>query len=183
MLADSPLSHTSEIDKIVATAPFVAAILTYLIYPEFSKLLRRTVVGRIVEASSKFEGAAKPPPHLSAEHIGDYMEYAGDAAQVIPATFLAIVGTVSALIAGLPVLIAVALLVISLPLVFYLILKVLNTDPSKYLRRGGKQIEPRSASKFKNWFRERILRRYTLVTTTGILLNFIGTVLVVIFVK
>ena len=156
--------------------PFVAAILVYLLSPQLSRLLRNTVTGKVEQANSRYSQNVEQantgrsptesiPSHLTPEYIGDYVEYAGDAAQVLPSTFLVLVGVVAALFAGIPVLIVGILLIASVPLVMYVMLKVLNTDPSKYVRRGGR----------------RVLKQYTYVTAVGLILNVFAIVLVLIF--
>jgi hypothetical protein len=178
---------TSAETKLVAIMPFVAAILVYLVSPQLSRLLRNTVTGKVEQANSRYfqtegisslptpeRGGVPSPPsaerkeipsHLAPEYIGDYVEYAGDAAQVLPSTFLVLVGIVAALFAGIPVLVVGILLIVSVPSVIYVMLKVLNTDPSKYVRRGGR----------------RVLKRYTYVTAVGIILNVFAIILVLIF--
>ena len=158
--------------KLVAIMPFVAAVLVYLVSPQLSRLLRNTVIGRVEQANSRYsqkDGIPTQkdgiPTHLTPKYIGDYVEYAGDAAQVLPSTFLVLVGVVAALFAGIPVLIVGVLLIVSVPSILYVMLKVLNTDPSKYVRRGDR----------------RVLKRYTYVTAVGIILNLFAIILVLIF--
>jgi hypothetical protein len=160
------MSSSSIEARFVAIMPFVAAILVYLVSPQLSSLLRNTVIGKVDQANSRYSGTGEIPAHLSSEYIGDYVEYAGDAAQVLPSTFLVVVGVVAALFAGLPLLIVGGLLIVSVPVVLYVMFKVLNADPSKYARRGDR----------------RILKRYTYVTAVGITLNLFAMVLVLSFI-
>ena len=160
--------------KLVTIMPFVAAILVYLVSPQLSKLLRNTVTGKVEQANSKYKveqadseclETREIPDHLSPEYIGDYVEYAGDAAQILPSTFLVVVGVVAALFAGIPVLIVGILLIVSVPYVIYVMLKVLNIDPAKYVRRGGRHV----------------LKRYTYVMAVGIILNVSAIIIVLTF--
>jgi hypothetical protein len=150
--------------KLVALGPFVAGLLLALGTPLLSSLVRRHIVG-LIERTSKHTGydILRVPNFLREEQIGDYVEYAADAipALAVPAT--AVVGAAFALASGISSIATSFVLVIGFFATIFLLLWMLNADPSRYV--GAK------------WF------GYSKITLVGILLNAGGAVVVIVFAK
>jgi predicted tellurium resistance membrane protein TerC len=84
--------------NFILAAPFLVAIGLYLLSP----LTTNLVVGAVVAAIDKGRAIAgkvdetQVPIYLAPETISDYVEFAADGAQVIPAIVLPIVGAIYA---------------------------------------------------------------------------------------
>src|SRR5690349_20391179 len=89
--------------KFGAVAPIAASILLLALSPLVTRKVKQVVLGQLAIAESDFgvTSSTSIPPHLRREPLMDYVEYASDAVQVIPATFLQIVGAIFSLIAEL----------------------------------------------------------------------------------
>jgi len=127
----------SASDRLITAAPFIAALLMAGLAPMFSKLVRERVISFVSWSDralgEEVDGVVSP--HRSNEYIGDYSDYAVDAAQAVATVVLPLIGIgVSVNLGvskGLGFVVAVGLLVIAL-VAFG---KVLLTDPVKYAAR------------------------------------------------
>jgi hypothetical protein len=99
--------HTLEL-----VAPYAVAIILYLLAPLQSRLVRFAIASAIDRARAGTKGVNNDeiPYHLMPEMIVDY---AADAAQVVPALLLPIVGAVYGLSSGVPESVAVTILVVA----------------------------------------------------------------------
>lgn len=164
--------------KIVAAAPFIAAALFYLIAPELTRLVKQRVDGllaaaRTMASATKVDAASttapaatvEVPPHLSPEYIGDYIEYAVDAATVFPTLVLPIIGAVFALTTGMTNLGVGLLLGLGIPSVIFIGLRTILADPIRYAS--------------KHYLRGR----YTFLAVAGLVLNLVAGVIVAVFLR
>lgn len=120
-------------DLFAALAPFVLAVVMAAIAPDLSGAVRDRVTAVLREADTRVAASSPGPPHASVEYVGDYVEYAADAAQAIPSLLLPLVGAVLFLHGNPLTVSTVLLLVLVAPTCLYTFLKVLRTDPLTYV--------------------------------------------------
>jgi hypothetical protein len=139
--------------------PYVAGILLYLIAPLLSRLVLNIVSGVIARGQKDVPGIREEniPYYLSPKQIGQYLEYAMDVIQVIPALFLPIVGAVYGFSGGIPAPISLTFLTAACVAAFAAMAWILGEAPSDYASR--------------KW------HRYSVVAIGGIALNLIGMAL------
>lgn len=119
----------------VALAPFALAVFMAALAPDLSGAVRDRVTGVVREAGTRVKAGSPGPPHTSAEYVGDYVEYAADAAQTVPSLLLPLVGAFLVL-QGNPLTVStILLLVLVVPGCLYIFLRVLRTDPLTYVAR------------------------------------------------
>lgn len=123
--------------KFGAMAPTVAAVLLLLLSPLLNSKVKRIVIGQIAEAETSFgvSSATPIPPHLSRGPLTDFVDYTADAAQVVPATFLPIVGAIFALSSDIERGAAVAALVVACLAALALDAYVLTQSAAVYVSR------------------------------------------------
>jgi hypothetical protein len=140
-------------------APYGVAIILYLISP----LLTGLVIF-VVRASMNNGRVGLPdvddaqiPYYLMPEVIEDYVEYATDAAQVIPVLLLPFVGAVYGFSGGVPAPESVTFLIAVFLVAIAMLAWMLKKSPSDYVSR--------------KW------HSYSILTLTGIALNLAGMTL------
>lgn len=118
-------------------APYAIAIILYLLAPLQSGLVRFAISSAIDRARADVQGADNKqiPYYLMPEMIANYVDYATDAAQVIPALLLPIVGAVYGLSSGVPAPISVTFLIIATLVAFGMLTWLIKTPPSAYVSR------------------------------------------------
>lgn len=94
-----PSDAAGSLALVGSVSPFAAAIALALISPLLNAKVKRIVMGQIAADSERHGvGSDAPvPPHLGPDEIGDYVEYAADAVQVLPLTLLPAIGAVFAI--------------------------------------------------------------------------------------
>lgn len=112
------------------------------------------------EADKQVPVGSAGPAHASVEYVGDYVEYAADAAQALPSLLLPLVGAVLVL-QGNPLTVSTVLLIILVvPSCLYVFLKVLRIDPTTYVSR------------------KYLRARYTFLPLAAVLINTVAVVVV-----
>lgn len=149
-------------DRFLAMAPFLAAFVLYALSPELNKVARWRIEGT-VSGAKMATGSISVPPHLSAGYIGDYVEYGIDAAQIVPMLLLPLVGVLVSWHLGLAPGIAWTVFACSLVIAVTVTIIFLRRDPVAYVSK-------------------KLFARYTLLSATGVGINFVAAVLVGIFV-
>lgn len=137
-------------------APYVVAIILYLLGPLQSGLVRFAISSAIDRARADMPGVDNEqiPYYLMPEIIADYVDYAADAAQVIPALLLPIVGAVYGLSRGVPAPVSVTFLIVAALAAFAMLTWLIKTPPSSYVSR--------------KW------SGYSIVAIAGVILNLVG---------
>jgi hypothetical protein len=140
-------------------APYAVAIALYLLSPLLSGLVKFAVSAAIDKGrvGQPDVNDAEIPYYLMPEMIGDYVEYAADAAQVFPALLLPIVGAVYGFSGGIPAPAAVTFLLVACLTAIAMTAWMLKLPPSDYVSR--------------KW------SGYSLLTAAGITLNLVGMAL------
>lgn len=140
-------------------APYGVAIIMYLIAP----LLTGLVIFAVRAALDKGRVGvpdvddAQVPYYLMPDVIEDYVEYATDAAQVIPALLLPFVGAVYGFSGGVPAPESVTFLIAVFLVAVAMLAWMLKEAPSDYVSR--------------KW------HGYSILTLAGIALNLVGMAL------
>ena len=122
-------------DLFATLAPFVLGIIMAALAPELSGAVRDRVESVMHQAEPKVPTAGKSPPHTSKEYVGDYVEYAADAAQTIPSLLLPLVGAALVLKDNQLAISTVLLLVVIVPRCLYIFFTVIKVDPLSYVAR------------------------------------------------
>lgn len=140
-------------------APYAAAIMLYLIAPLLSGLVLSAVSAVIAQGRNRLTDVQDQqiPYYLMPNVVGDYVEYAMDAIQVIPALLLPIVGTVYGFASGVPAPVSLSFLIVACIAAIAVMAWMLSASPSDYVSR--------------KW------RSYSMITFGGILLNITGLAL------
>ena len=122
---------------IATTSPFIAGIVFLLIAPMLVTRVKKTVQAQITEDRDRLGIAPKEAvqPHLSPKVINDYIEYASDAIQIIPATLLPVVGVVFTLSNNGPSSWPLGLLLFVVLLALTLDVVVAISSPADYVSR------------------------------------------------
>jgi len=157
------VSDPGVAERIAVAAPFAAAVALYAISPEITKVIRGHVEATVA-AAGRFTNTNSDggPPHLSKEYIGDYLEYAIDAGQVLPTFALPLTGVVLALAAGLNPLAIGLLILVAIPGLVWIALRVFAAEPVTYV------------AKKNAW------GRYTLLPTAGMIVNALAAAVVLV---
>lgn len=140
-------------------APYTAAIILYLITPLLTRLILSTISAVIAQGRNRVTGIREKqiPYYLMPDVISDYVEYAMDAVQVLPALLLPIVGAVYGFAGGVPSPVSLSFLIIACLAAIAMMSWILNEQPSDYVSR--------------KW------HSYSIITAGGILLNTVGIAL------
>jgi hypothetical protein len=143
--------HTLEL-----AAPYAVAVILYLLAPLQSGLVRFAIASAIDRARAGMTDVDNDeiPYYLMPEMIADYVDYAADAAQVVPALLLPIVGAVYGLSGGVPAPVAVTFLVVAAIAALAMLTWLIKTTPSSYVSH--------------KW------SGYSVLTIAGIILNLAG---------
>jgi hypothetical protein len=121
-------------ETLVRVAPFIFGLFLSAIAPELSRAARSRIEAVITkESAAAATNPADIPPYLRTEYIGDYVEYAADAAQAVPFLLLPFVGAVMALRDSSRVVTTILLIIVVVPATIYALLKVINADPVRYI--------------------------------------------------
>jgi hypothetical protein len=144
--------------QLQLAAPYLVAVGVYLLAPLLSKLVGFKISAAIDRArlavredGGEMEG--KVPYYLSGEMISIYVDYAADAAQVIPVILLPIVGAVYGF-TSVPTPVAVSFLVGTFLIAIAMLAWMLILPPANY--------------------RSRKRRGFSILMIFGIMLNLIG---------
>ncbi len=147
----------------VSTAPFIAAFALYAISPEVTATVRARIQSTLEHARRHTTtDPSRRPPHLSDEYVGDYIEYAIDAAQVIPTIALAVIGGMLVLQTDMGPLGVALVFIVVIPGLVGTALKVLLADPIRYV-----------ATKY-------VYGRYSLLPVAGMVLNALAVLAIVV---
>jgi hypothetical protein len=141
------------VQKLGLATPYAVAVALYLMAPLLSGLVKFSVSAALTEGRVGQQGVddARIPYYLTPKMIDDYVEYATDAAQVVPALLLPIVGAVYGFSSGIPVQASLAILLVATLAAFAMLAWMIRTIPSDYVCR-------------KKW-------GYSFLSLTGISLN------------
>lgn len=118
-------------------APFIAAIMFYAIAPLLANHTKVTV-RRVIDSGQRHVGGSyedKIPFNLAAESIEDYVDFAMDAVQVLPAFLLPIVGSVYTFSTATPTGLSVTLLLAAVVIAMGLSAWIMSTAPANYASR------------------------------------------------
>jgi hypothetical protein len=144
-------------------APYAFAILLYLIGPLLTGLVQLSVSSVINQGRANDPNVnwQEVPDYLMPTTIGQYVEYATDAAQVIPALLLPIVGAVYGFSSGIPAPVGVTFLIIAFIAAIGMLAWLTRALPAVYVshKRFG----------------------YSILSIAGIALNLIGMSLALAF--
>jgi hypothetical protein len=122
-------------DLLATLAPFVLALVMAAIAPELSGIVRDRVTAVMTEANTRVVDGSAGPPHASVEYVGDYVEYASDAAQALPGLLLPLVGA-GLILQGNPLTAStIFLLAFVVPGCTFVFLRVIRADPLTYVAR------------------------------------------------
>jgi hypothetical protein len=101
--------------RLDSAAPFVVAMMLYVVSPLLSRQVMKAVSGQISGGRAYVQSFAEGvvPYYLTPESVSDYVEYALDAIQVFPGVLLPIIGAVFALTSGVPTAIALSFLIVT----------------------------------------------------------------------
>lgn len=144
--------------ELQLAAPYVAAVLVYLLGPSLSELARKSISGEIDRArvASSLPDEEQVPYYLAETVILDYVEYATDLAQVIPVVLLPILGALYGF-SSIPAPVAISILVVVFLVAIGMLAQMLIRLPVKYVSR--------------KW------RGFSVLTLTGIALNLVAMAL------
>ncbi|MET9526237.1 hypothetical protein [Streptomyces coeruleorubidus] len=147
-------------DKYIA---FVAAIVVYLFSPILTWRAQEAILGAIARSRGALKQVPPPDPpgHLTNPFIKNYVAFAIDAAQVVPAIILTGVAVILAVPNDWSPSAAALLLVLVLLVIIAVDAYILSVDPQQYSE--------------KKW------AGYSLVSLVGIVINLVGVTLVAIF--
>jgi hypothetical protein len=147
--------------RLAAPAPFIAAILFYLVTPLIARQVQRALRGELAEGGRHAPNLDTHfiPYYLTQSAISDYLEFATDAVQVIPAVLLPVVGAIYALGNGVPPVISISFLVAVCLAAFALNAWMFGHSASDYAS--------------KKWY------GYSVMTLTGVSINIIGLLIIV----
>jgi hypothetical protein len=147
--------------KLEVSAPFVAAILLYLASPLVIHQVLRVLSGQLADGERHVRNLDPNsiPYYLTPSSISDYLEYAADVVQILPAILLPIVGALYALGNGVSAAAAVSFLVLVCILAFAVNAWVLGSSASDYASR--------------KW------HGYSVVTLMGVSINIVGLLMVI----
>lgn len=147
---------------LAAAVPFVAAIAVLLIYPLLAAKIKAIIHGQIADVANSLKVSRDEiPPHLKSECIGDYIEYAADAVQILPLTLLPVTGAVFAIAADIPSAIALGYLSIVILAAVAVEAWILSQAAERYVAR------------------DRL--GYSVTTVVGIASNLLGLAMIVIY--
>lgn len=81
---------------LATASPFIGAILFILISPMLVTRVKKTVQAQILEDKERLRipRDAEVPPPLTPKAVNEYIEYATDAIQILPATLLPVIGAI-----------------------------------------------------------------------------------------
>jgi hypothetical protein len=126
-----------NLTKLGVAAPFVLAIILYLIAP-FLTARVKTVLRRQVQEDARRHGVTahtSVPGYLRPEMIDDYVEFVADAVQIIPATLLPVLGAVLAIAAKVAAPISILILVFAIIVAVVIDALVLSRAAADYVSR------------------------------------------------
>lgn len=149
--------------RFALVAPFVAAILLYVIAPLLARQTK-AVVRHAIAAGQRHVGEVREgdvPYFLAVESINDYIEFAADAVQVFPVFLLPVVGAVYAFSSAVPAPVSVSLLLVAIVLAIGVNAWISAVPPADYVSR--------------KW------HGYPLVPLIGIAFNIVALALVLAF--
>lgn len=113
--------------------PFIAAISVYLTTPVLNAHARTTVQRWLAEAS---RGSPVPdsevPDYLAPKQIFDYIEFAADLAQILPAVVLTSIGVVLALPKDVAPATAASFVLLTMLILLVAEARVLSMSPQRY---------------------------------------------------
>lgn len=159
-------SSSSAADLTVsAILPIGAAILFLLFSPLLTSKVVNAVDGWIAKDAVAYGAIpeAEVPPHLTKQAIVDYVEYAADAVQIVPATLLPVVGAIVAVTSEQSSsLAAVAILVGFIAAAVGLDAWVLSRAPQDYVSR-------------------KLRGGYSIVSLIAIACNVVGIIIIGVF--
>jgi hypothetical protein len=141
---------------LIGALPFIAASIWYAFSPELVGLVKSRVRNTLVSADRLAQGHSdkgRSSAHLSEQYIDDYLEYAIDGGQAIPALILPIVGVLLLMEKGLSAITVISVFVLAVPALVAIWIKLLQSDPITYASRKY----PR--------------RRYTLLQFVSLIIN------------
>lgn len=147
-----------------AILPVGAAVLFILFSPLLTSKVVSTVEGWLAKDATAYGVAseAEVPPHLSKDAIVDYVEYGSDAAQLVPATLMPIIGAIFAVASDRRSLAAVVTLVLFIAAAVFLDSWILSRAPQDYVSR-------------------KVRGGYSIVSLVALTCNFAGIVIIVTF--
>ena len=147
--------------RLAASAPFIAAILFYLVTPLIVRQVQRALGGELAEGGRHAPNSdpRSVPYYLTQSAISDYLEFAADAVQVIPAVLLPVVGAIYALGDGVPPVISVSFLVAVCVAAFALNAWMFGHSAADYASR--------------KWY------GYSVMTLTGVSINIVGLLIII----
>lgn len=143
--------------------PFLAAIAIYLATPILNAHAKATIARWLAEASrDATTPESSAPDYLSPKHIYDYIDFAADHAQVLPAVVLTSIGVVLALPEDVAPTTAATFVLGTVLIVLVTQVRVLSASPQQYaaMKRFG----------------------YSFVALVGIAINTVAVVLVLLMV-
>ncbi|WP_188196099.1 hypothetical protein [Nonomuraea sp. SYSU D8015] len=147
-------------EMLGAVFPLGVAIVLYLLTPLSTAKIQKVLAGQIAEDAARYGVTTQTaiPPHLSPQMIKDYVEYAADTVQIIPASLLPVIGAVFAVTTRVAEEVALIILVSTVVLAVALDSWMLTRSAPDYASR-------------KRW-------GYSLVNLIGIIANIVGIVLI-----
>ncbi len=118
-------------------APYLVAIALYVMAPQLTGGVKFAVAAAINQGRVGQPGVSDGdiPYYLTPEMIADYVEYAADAAQVLPAVLLPIVGAVYGFTGGIPAPVSVSFLLLACLTAIAMTIWLIKLPPSDYVSR------------------------------------------------
>lgn len=152
-------SGALPVHDLELAAPYVVAIALYLISPQLTGGVKFAVAAAINQGRVGVPDVsdAEIPYYLTPDMIADYVEYAADAAQVLPAVLLPIVGAVYSFSSGIPAPVSVSFLLLACLAAIAMTIWLIKLPPSDYVSR--------------KW------SGYSVLSAAGIALNLVGMAL------
>lgn len=139
VLAESgtaPVESHHWTDYLPILFPFAAAILLWAVAPLITTLTKNVVSGQIAREMYKHDELPWLPLPTPFKQIDDYIEFAADAVQVIPAVSLPVVGALVAAASNVSTITALLVAFMLIAVLITAICWVFSTSASDYASRG-----------------------------------------------
>lgn len=135
-MATQHATTSLDLTKLGVVAPFVLAIILYLIAP-FLTTGAKKALQRQIERDARLHGltATSLPAYLRPEMIDDYVEFVADAVQIFPATLVPILGAVLAIAAKVAVPIDALISILAIAVAVVMNSLVLSRAAADYVSR------------------------------------------------
>lgn len=146
--------------RLLDSMPLILAAIYYLLAPFFIGLVRRGFIDSLSKADREWKGTDHPlPPHRTSEHLATNIDWIIDAPQMVPSLLLPLAAVLFALRNSVAAAIIFSLSTLG---ICAATLWIYSQSPLEYRSLGF------------------VRHRYTLVTASGVILNFGAAILLLL---